>query len=158
MHQVSQRIKLLRGTGAKTDRADRDKHVARPRITLPKCPAELSPEAKREFRRTGAKLVALGLVSEIDHMVLAGYADSFSRWCRATRELEADGRLVIEGPNHSVYPNPLLRIIETSGTAMRKFGEQMGLSAAARTRTPAIPVALTSAQTAAELKFFGPGR
>lgn len=156
MRQLHDRIRMLRGTSVKTDRADRDKHLARPRIRLPKCPAELSPEAKREFRRTGAKLVALGLVSEIDHMVLAGYADAFARWCRATRELEADGRLVIEGPNHSVYPNPLLRIIETSGTAMRRFGEQMGLSAASRTRTPAVPVALTSAESSAELKFFGP--
>ncbi len=159
MRQVSDRIRMLRGTRVKSDRADRDRHVARPLITLPKCPSALSVEARREFRRTGAKLVSLGLASEIDHAMLGGYADAFARWCRATRELEADGRLVIEGPNHSVYANPLIKIAESAATSMRRFAVEMGLSAASRTRTPAVPVvALTPESNAAEEKFFGPMR
>jgi P27 family predicted phage terminase small subunit len=159
MRQVSNRIRMLRGTGVKTDRADRDQHVARPPITLPRCPRELSPEAKREFRRVGAMLVRLGLVSEIDHAVLAGYASSFALWCRAGRELQADGRLLVPGPNGVLYANPLIRIAETAATSMRRFAVEMGLSAASRTRTPAVPVvALTPESNAAELKFFGPGR
>ncbi len=77
---------------------------------------------------------------------------------KATAELTQDGRLVIEGPNHSMYPNPLLRIIETTGTAMRRFGESMGLSAKSRTAVPAVPVTVaTSHAEAAEKRFFGEG-
>lgn len=148
---------MLRGTSVKTDRADRDKHLARPRITLPKCPPELSPEAKREFRRTGAKLMQLGLASEIDGAMLAGYADSFARWCAATAALRADGRLLVPGPNGVLYANPLIKISESAATSMRRFAVEMGLSAASRTRTPAVPVA-TSAASDAERRFFGDGR
>ena len=158
MRQVSDRIRMLRGTSVKTDRADRDRHVAKPSLTLPRCPRELCAEARREFRRIGAKLVALGLVSEIDGAMLAGYADSFARWCAATAAFRADGRLLVPGPNGVLYANPLIKISESAATSMRRFAVEMGLSAAARTRTPAVPVALTSAESSAELKFFGPER
>jgi P27 family predicted phage terminase small subunit len=156
MQRVSEQIKLLRGSATRSDRRDRDKHLARPRITLPKCPPELSPEAKLEFRRTGAKLMQLGLASEIDGAMLAGYADSFARWCAATAALRADGRLLVPGPNGVLYANPLIKISESAATSMRRFAVEMGLSAAARTRTPAVPVALMS-ESAAEERFFGKG-
>ena len=158
MRQVSDRIRMLRGTGVKTDRADRDRHIARPPLELPKCPPGLSREARAEFRRVGSMLVRLGLVSTIDGAVLAGYATSYALWLKASRELEQDGRLVIAAPNGATYRNPLLAIIETTGSAMRRFGEAMGLSAASRTRTPAVPVApITVAGSAAEKRFFGDG-
>jgi P27 family predicted phage terminase small subunit len=95
--------------------------------------------------------------SEIDRAVLGGYCDSFARWCAATEALRTDGRLLVPGPNGVLYANPLIRIAESPATAMRRFATEMGLSAASRTRTPAVPVALTP-ESAAELKFFGPGR
>jgi len=156
MREVSQRVKLLRGTATRSDRRDRDKHLAKPPIALPKCPPELSPEAKREFRRTGAKLVALGLVSEVDTAVLGGYSGAYALWLKATRELEADGRLLVPGPNGVHFKNPLIGIIESAATSMRRFATEMGLSARSRTTVPAVPVAVSSS-SAAERRFFGEG-
>ena len=122
MNRVNVRIRMLRGTRVlKGDRSDRDRHVARPSPLIPKCPAALGPEARREFRRLAPRLVALGLVSEIDGAILAAFCAAHAVFMQASAEFEAAGRkLLATGPKRRRISASLLKIIADGSTAMRR--------------------------------------
>src|SRR5688572_3138073 len=56
-------MKVLRGNAGKRPLNEQE---PQPRVAMPACPPHLSDEAKREWRRMGRRLAALGLVTEID--------------------------------------------------------------------------------------------
>src|SRR2546428_14178157 len=68
---------------------------------LPSCPPHLQGEARREWRRTGRKLVECGLVTEVDKAALALYCQAWARWVEAEGQLAKFGT-VIKG--HDGYP------------------------------------------------------
>jgi P27 family predicted phage terminase small subunit len=74
------------------------------------------------------QLHAIGMLSTVDLAVLSAYCESYGRW-RAAIELRGHGLI---GPDGRV--NPLIRIERQAALDMLKFGSELGLTPAARTR------------------------
>ena len=84
-------LKRLQGT-FRGDRAVRNE--AQPAPGLPPCPKGLSPAARKEYRRTGKRLLAAGLMTKLDGPLLAGFAAVWSRWLDAEAELLRTGPVI----------------------------------------------------------------
>ena len=84
---IPSKILELRGGTAHTHRPPRDSEPE-PEQTMPKCPKHLDKEARKEWKRTGKILENVGLMTELDMAVLAGYCDAYSQWAKATVEVQ----------------------------------------------------------------------
>jgi len=126
--------------GMSTRRADREEGaVAR----LPACPAHLQGEARKEWWRTGRKLLDCGLVTEIDGAALALYCQAWARWVEAEANLSRFG-VVIKSPSGFPIQSPYLAIANKAMEQMAKLLVEFGMSPSSRTRvavTPRPPVA-----------------
>ena len=148
------KIRMMRGTL----RADRtNPHEARPIIAAPRCPRELQGEARKFWKRTAPRLIALGLLSEIDEGMFAAYCSAWDRWLTCIERVKQDGLMVISKTRGPIL-NPLLKEIASCETALRNFGGHFGLSPASRSKVQAIPVApVMPSASGAEEKYFGRG-
>ena len=66
----------------------------KPSVHLPSPPAHLSPAARREWRRAGAFLVEMGLMTDLDVAALAAYCVAYARWSEAEKALRTYGVMV----------------------------------------------------------------
>lgn len=126
-------VKVLRGTLRK-HRANAQEPKARPGI--PGCPTELSPIAKREWKRVAKQLSAMGLLTTIDRAALALYCDAYGRWLEAITALRQYG-VVIKSPNGYPIQSPYVAIANKCGEQVRLLLAEFGMSPAARTRVHA---------------------
>jgi P27 family predicted phage terminase small subunit len=100
---------------------------------LPSAPAHLSDEAKREWRRTGRRLMKLGLLTELDIAEFAVYCQSWGRWCEAEENLRRF-TAVIMTPNKMLMQSPWLTIANRAMADMSRALSNFGMTPAARTR------------------------
>jgi P27 family predicted phage terminase small subunit len=70
-------VHILRGNPSKKSAAELTAGV-NPPVEIPGCPKHLLPEAKKEWRRIGPELEALGLISKIDRPALALYCQEWA--------------------------------------------------------------------------------
>lgn len=96
-------------------------------------PKHLDEEGQKEWRRIAKELYALGLLTKIDRSALAAYCQAYSRWVKASEEMET-ASLTLMTENGYQYPNPLLGIINNSLEVMRKFGVEFGMTPSSRSR------------------------
>lgn len=61
-----------------------------------KCPAWLTAEAKREWRRVTAELEALDMLQSVDQAALASYCMAWARWQAAEKIVSDEGQTVKE--------------------------------------------------------------
>lgn len=107
---------------------------------IPACPPNLDTEARKEWKRVSAELLACSLLTSVDRAILAAYCEAWSRWYSATKELrdlaKDKGRsvLVIASKNGIAIQNPLIGIINVAADQMRKFSIELGMTPAARSR------------------------
>ena len=142
-------IKHLRGT----QRADRmNDHEAKARVALPRCPAHLSGEAKKEWRRLGRQLAALGLMSSIDRGALAMYCQAWGRWVEAEEALKKYG-MMVKSPSGFPMQSPYLAIANKAMEQMRALLTEFGMSPSSRTRVHAEPVIPEDDEMARLLSF-----
>ncbi|NIM97915.1 MAG: hypothetical protein GTO24_07515 [candidate division Zixibacteria bacterium] len=85
-------LKLIRGERNK-DRINLDE--PKPKVRIPECPDFLDEGARREWDRVAPYLYGMGLISDLDAMVFAGYCQLVSRWERIEKTL-AESPLVDE--------------------------------------------------------------
>jgi P27 family predicted phage terminase small subunit len=112
-----------------------------PRREMPRCPAWLVGEARREWRRMAKELYGLGLLTVVDRAALAAYCQCWARWVKAEGELGADKvTLTITTDKGNVIQNPLVGIANTSMDQMRRFLIEFGMTPASRSRVQAAPV------------------
>ena len=91
-------LKVLQGT----QRPDRVNHQEpRPKVALPPCPAHLSGEVKRQWRRLAKELAPMGLLSHIDREALALLCQAWARWVEAEQALGQYG-LMVRSPNKAM--------------------------------------------------------
>jgi P27 family predicted phage terminase small subunit len=131
------RLKLLRGNPGKRPLKAGEPE---PDVSLPEPPAHLSDEAKREWRRVGALLVTLGLVSELDRAALATYCQAWGRWVEAEEALRQYG-VVIKSPSGFPIQSPFLAVANKALEQMRWALLEFGLTPASRTKVHAEPAA-----------------
>lgn len=126
-------LKLLRGNPGKRALNDAE---PKPEPRLPKPPGHLGPEARREWRRAGRLLMAMGLVSELDRSALAAYCQAWGRWVEAEEQLRKYG-MVVKSPSGFPIQSPFLAVANKAMDQMRGYLVEFGMTPASRTRVHA---------------------
>ncbi len=117
--------------GMSSRRPERPKDEPQPR--LPTCPPHLQGEARKEWARTGKKLLAFGLVTEVDRSALAIYCQAWGRWVEAEQQLARYG-VVIKAPSGYPMQSPYLAIANKAMDQMAKILTEFGMSPSSRSR------------------------
>jgi len=128
-------LRLLEGNpGKRPLPADEPK----PGLVVPRCPPELSDEAKREWRRVTGEFAALGMVSRLDRAGLATYCEAWAHWLDAQEKLRKFG-VVIQGKGGRAIPSPYLSVARQSFREMLALLSEFGMTPAGRTRVASQP-------------------
>ncbi|SRR6266851_2922960 len=111
------------------------------RISRPRPPAHLSPEAKKAWRAFSVVLDRAGVLTEMDGFALEGLAESYADLIRARAQLPEDGSLTYEVTTKAgdimirAYPE-----VAIAADADRRFAmwlSKFGLDPASRSRVAA---------------------
>lgn len=129
------KLKVLHGTLRKHRTNTHEPDV---KAAIPTCPRELSPTAKKEWRRIAPELARLGLLSRIDRAALAMYCDHYARWLEAIAALQKYG-VVVKSPSGYPMQSPYVAIANKSGEQVRLLLGEFGMSPSSRTRVHATP-------------------
>lgn len=127
---IPSKIIQLRGGSAYTHRPERDQEPTPPE-KMPRCPAHLNKAARREWKRAGKILQQIGLMTDLDMAVLAGYCDAFAQWAEATIKVQETG-LVYKKADGTPGLNPYLRVAREAYDRMMKAAVLIGLSPSSR--------------------------
>lgn len=127
---IPSKILELRGGTRHTHRPPRDQEPQPPE-KMPSCPRHLDKEARKEWRRTGKVLMSLGLLSDLDRAVLAGYCQSWSEYVAATLKIQELGT-VYKKADGTPGLNPYTRIAREAFERWMKAGVLLGLSPSSR--------------------------
>ena len=130
------KLKIVHGTLRK---GRQNAHEPEVLVEIPRCPRELSPAAKKEWKRIAPELASMGLLSRIDRAALALYCDSYGRWLEAVASLQKFG-VVIKAPSGYPVQSPYVAIANKSGEQVRLLLSEFGLSPSSRTRVHATPL------------------
>ena len=124
------RLHALQGTG----RASRQgKGHPQPTPGRPTCPAWLTSEARKEWKRVAPELRRLGLLTTLDRAALAAYCQAYSRWLQANSVLAREG-LVVVGHRKALRKHPLVTVLRAAEATMRAFAVELGLTPLSRER------------------------
>lgn len=110
-----------------------------PEAKLPAPPRHLSKEARKEWRRSGAFLLQLGLISDLDRAAFAAYCTAYGRWIEAEEALKSYG-VMIKSPNGFPMQSPYLSVANKAMEQMRSLLSEFGMSPATRTRVSVSPL------------------
>jgi P27 family predicted phage terminase small subunit len=122
-------LKLYKGNPGKQKLPQKE---PKPKEKAPTCPDWLIPEAKKEWRRIVPNLEHLGLATDLDLGVLAGYCQSYARWKEAETELKDTYREM--GDKGYMNIHPLVTVSHKYQDKMLKYAAELGLSPSARTK------------------------
>lgn len=124
-------LKLVEGNPGKRPL---NKREPKPRVRMPSPPAWLTGEAKRHFQRVGKKLVALGLLTDVDRDAFGAYCAAYARMAKAEAMVKEQGE-VVRAPKTGVpMANPWLSIARQERAAAQKLLVEFGLTPAARSK------------------------
>jgi len=130
-------LKLLRGNPGRRPLNQSEPH---PVVRLPTPPAHLSKEARKEWRRSGAFLLEIGLISDLDRSAFAAYCTAYGRWVEAEEALKTYG-LMLKSPNGFPIQSPYLAVANRALEQMRSLLAEFGMSPASRSRVTATSAA-----------------
>jgi len=85
------RLKYLTGNPGKRPL---NPYEPRPEPSVPECPPELGPAAKREWERLVGDLARLNLLTNLDRAALAAYCGAYSLWADATEQIQKYGAMI----------------------------------------------------------------
>jgi P27 family predicted phage terminase small subunit len=122
-------LKIVQGTYRK----DRAKNEPAPELIAPPCPRWLPRKAKNEWSRLAPQLEELGLLTQLDGPMFAGYCATVARWRQAEERLAKEG-LTILGEGGQMKSHPCVRIATQAAALMLKFGSDFGLTPTSRSR------------------------
>lgn len=100
-----------------------------------KCPEWLDDVAKNEWKRIISELKRLELVSNIDVAALAICCDAYSKYIRATTDINKVGLIVSytnKGGNKNVVQNPLINVATKYSEIYKKYCSDFGLTPSSR--------------------------
>lgn len=127
---IPTKILQLRGGTAHTHKPPRSQEPVPPE-KMPTCPRHLDAEARREWKRAGKIMRDIGLITELDRAVFAGYCDAFSQWAQATAKVQETG-MVYRRIDGTPGLNPYLRVAREAYDRMMKAAVLLGLSPSSR--------------------------
>lgn len=100
---------------------------------IPNCPSWLSDEAKQEWKRVTPELIKLGLLTNLDRNILAGYCNSYALWQQAQECIFKQGAVYVTAKG-KLQPRPEIDIAKTAGEMMNNFAAELGLTLTSRAR------------------------
>lgn len=126
-------IKIMRGNPG---HQKLNRNEPKPRPVAPSCPAWLGIEAKREWRRISKELDALGLLTIVDRVAMAGYCQAYSRWRQAEEAISEHGltMTVITESGSVERPRPEVAIAQKYLGIVKVFCAEFGLTPSSRGR------------------------
>lgn len=89
-------------------------------------PSWLSDGAAQEYNRVVREAGKIGLLDNLDMVVLAIYADNYARYVTASIEMRRSG-LTVEGKFADV-PSPYVAIADKAATQIQKCSTKLGLA------------------------------
>ena len=112
----------------------------KPNATIPDCPPELSPLARKEWDRLAGELGALRMLTNLDRGALAAYCTAYALWAEANEALQKYG-VMIKSPQGFPIQSPYLSIANRQAEIMMRIASEFGFTPASRSRisTPAPP-------------------
>lgn len=142
-------LKILRGNPG---RSTLNRNMPTPSRIEPEMPTFLDADARREWRRLAPRLVQLGMLTEVDGLIFAGYCELVSELTRVNRQLKkCKGNLLVDKVVE-VYTeadedgkmqrcerveqrqNPLIVIKRNLLNQIRSYCTEFGLSPSSRNR------------------------
>jgi P27 family predicted phage terminase small subunit len=119
----------------------------RPPVAAPGCPSHLDEVAQVEWQRIVPLLLGMGVLSEVDRAVLAGYCAAYSRWAKAEERLAEHGPIVKAPRTGTPMHSPFLAVANAAMAQMAKLAAEFGMTPSSRSRiesngqpTPTTPV------------------
>src|SRR6185312_16774353 len=126
-------LKLVKGNPGKRPL---NRHEPKPLRTIPRCPPELSPVARKEWRRISRHLFQLGLITAIDRAALAAYCQSWAQWLDAIAQVQKLGP-VVRSPSGYPMISPFVAVASQAYAQMRAMLTEFGMTPASRSRVSA---------------------
>lgn len=113
-------------------------HEPKPEVTVPECPPELSPLARKEWDRLAGELGALRMLTNLDRGALAAYCSAYALWAEANEALQKYG-VMIKSPQGFPIQSPYLAVANRQAEIMMRIASEFGFTPASRSRiaTPA---------------------
>lgn len=129
----SDALKRLEGNPGHRHLRDDDEVKVSPR-SGPRCPSKLSKNARKEWQRAIAPLVATGLVRRGDRAVAAAFCQSWACWYEIEQAIAGHVTILVDGPHgaQSEQLNPLVKASKQYYDAMMRAAGALGLSPADR--------------------------
>ena len=113
----------------------------RPDIRAPSCPRELSPAAKKEWRRLARQLMTLRLMTDLDRAILAAYCQAFALWVEAVAALRKYGTMV-KSPSGFPMQSPYVAVANKQAELMIRIAAEFGFTPSSRSRIAVPPPSL----------------
>lgn len=124
-------LKLLEGNPGHQKLPQRE---PKPRPVLPDPPRYLGKLAKSRWHELLPELDYMGTLTAADAEVLAGYCQAYEQVCLLTAKLEESGRTYQVGTNGAWAAYPEVAMLNRAWDDIRKFGSELGIGAASRSR------------------------
>jgi len=121
-----------------TYRADRHGNTPEPKAAIPKAPAWLNAEAKKLWRYFAARLAEVRVLTDLDQQPLAVYCTAAARLAKAEAAIAKLGEVVKTAAGFAAA-NPWIGIAGKCTETMLRYGAELGLSPASRTRIKISP-------------------
>jgi P27 family predicted phage terminase small subunit len=105
----------------------------RPEVSVPECPTELGPVARREWDRLAGELSTLRLLTNLDRAALAAYCGAYALWAEATEAIQKYGTMV-KSPSGFPIQSPYVSIANRQAEIMMRIASEFGFTPASRSR------------------------
>lgn len=129
------RVKILTGNPGKHPL---NMHEPQPEPTVPDCPQELGPLARREWERMAAELSKLKILTALDRAALAAYCNAYALWAEATEAIQKYGTMV-KSPSGYPIQSPYVSIANRQAEIMMRIASEFGFTPASRSWISARP-------------------
>lgn len=124
-------LKLLRGNPGHRTINKQEPEIA---VQVPQCPSELSPRAKKEWRRISKILIQAKILTPADRAALSSYCQYWAIWIEAVAKVNTQGAVVTKPGSVDPIVNPFLVVARTAHDQMKAMMGELGLSASSRSR------------------------
>jgi P27 family predicted phage terminase small subunit len=124
------RLKLLTGNPGKRPLNEREPE---PEPSVPDCPPELGPVARREWDRLVGELSKLRILTALDRAALASYCGAYALWAEAMEQIQKYGSMV-KSPSGYPQQSPYLAIANRQAEIMMRIASEFGFTPASRSR------------------------
>lgn len=114
-----------------------NRNEPRPAVRAPSCPAAVTGEARKEYRRVARLLVDMGVLTEADRAPLVAYAVAYGRWMDAEKVVTEKGTIVTTS-NGNLIQNPYLSVANRAMEQMCKLAAEFGMTPSSRSRVSVV--------------------